>query len=158
MTGRKKTHNVAIGVGSNLGSPRENIRAAAKQLAEAGLEGISCSPFYTTAPVDCVPGTPDFTNCAFTGHWEGGPHELLKVCQRIETELGRPAIHSSNEARTIDLDILLFEDLQVDSENLTIPHPRMTERYFVLAPLNDLAPEWTVPGHGMVKDLFSGLK
>lgn len=158
MTGCEKTYNVALGVGANLGNPEQSIRDAAVLLTNAGLENLAISPLYTTAPINCIHGTPDFINCAFIGQFAGNPCELLEICQHIETKLGRPTIHSSNEARIIDLDILLFGDQLIKLENLTIPHPRMTERYFVLAPLKDLAPKWTVPNHGTVEDLFSKLK
>lgn len=152
MTAWEKRYNVALGVGSNLGFPEKNIEKAAELLAEAGLENIKISPIYRTKPVDCIPGTPDFTNCAFTGTWSGTPQMLLKVCQKIEQKIGRPKQHSSHEARIIDIDIELFGESEIDSKELIIPHPRMTERYFVLAPLNDIAPDWQIPNVGSVAD------
>lgn len=135
---------VAIGLGANLGDPGKNISAACEALAAAGMQHISLSPVYKTAPVDCVPGTPDFFNAALVGDWSGDLGSLLATCKKIEEKLGRPRVHSSDEARVIDLDILLAEQLVYANDGLTVPHPLVHDRLFALVPLNDLAPDWVV--------------
>ncbi len=152
-----KKFNIAIAFGSNLGEPSENINRAVSLLKENGLTEVNISQFLTTKPVNCVPGTPDFINGALTAKWAGTPQELLTITQRIETTIGRPANHRSDEARCIDLDIIIFGDVKLESDALTIPHPRMTERLFVLQPLNEIAAEWTVTDNLTVNDLYRQL-
>ena len=139
-------HHVAIALGGNLGNTEEIFDKAIAMLAY-NLHGIKRAKIYTTKPVDCVPGTPDFKNTAIIATFDGTPPALLKICQTIEKLLGRPEIHSSHESRTIDLDILLFDNLQISQPDLTIPHPRMHKRLFVLLPLLDILSGKTVlPG------------
>ncbi|MBQ7650982.1 MAG: 2-amino-4-hydroxy-6-hydroxymethyldihydropteridine diphosphokinase [Victivallales bacterium] len=147
-------HRVAIALGGNIGDAEQTFRKAIEMLSEE-LYDIKVADVITTKPVDCVPGTPDFKNTAVIASFDGTPQELLSICQNIERALGRPAQHSSHESRTVDLDIILFDDVQLSTPNLTIPHPRMHFREFVLRPLAQLAPEWTVPGIGKsVRELF----
>lgn len=136
---------VAIGAGSNVGDPLANIRLAASRLENAGLKNLALSPFYGTKPVDCVPGTPDFVNAAMVGSWPSSIDKLLATCKAIEEAIGRPRVHASNEARVIDLDILLVEDFVRATAKLKIPHPQLCSRLFVLVPLRDLAPDWVIP-------------
>ncbi len=155
---------VAIGLGANLGAPLLNMQSALDALADAGLRRQCVSPVYLTPPVACVPGTPDFHNAAVTGLWSGTPEELRDCCHAIERQLGRPAAHGQDEARMIDLDILLFGDLRLPSPKeeegftatppllpattLRIPHRLLCARAFALLPLRDIAPDWPVPGSG----------
>ena len=106
------------------------------------------APIIRTKPVDCVPGTPDFLNTAVVGQWGGTPLELLAACQKIEREAGRPAVHSSHEARLLDIDVLLWGAETLSLPGLIVPHPRMHLRRFVLEPLAAIAPDWTVPPFG----------
>ena len=135
---------VAIGLGANLGDPEKNIHAAREALAAAGMADITLSPLYRTAPVDCVPGTPDFINAALVGDWPRTLESLLKTCKSIEEKIGRPRVHSSNEARVIDLDILLAEGIVYAGDKLIVPHPLVHNRLFALLPLNDLIPDWMI--------------
>ncbi|MCR4575801.1 MAG: 2-amino-4-hydroxy-6-hydroxymethyldihydropteridine diphosphokinase [Lentisphaeria bacterium] len=137
---------IALAMGANLGeSPSENIRWGALRLMEAGVEELQMAPLFRTKPVDCVPGTPDFINTAVVGQWNGTPLELLAACQQIEREAGRPAVHSSHEARLLDIDILLLGTETLSLSGLIVPHPRMHLRRFVLEPLATIAPDWIVP-------------
>ncbi|NOY79432.1 MAG: 2-amino-4-hydroxy-6-hydroxymethyldihydropteridine diphosphokinase [Kiritimatiellaeota bacterium] len=140
--------NAAIGIGSNLGDSPALIRRALEMLEQGGLEACRVSTLYRTVPVDCVPGTPPFLNGAVTGRWKKNAGELLALCKRIERRLGRPRVHSSREARTIDLDLLLFGDRVLRDEGLNVPHPRLGRRLFVLAPLAEIAGDWRVPPQG----------
>ena len=140
------SHYVTIALGGNLGNTEEYFQKAFSLLKQKLLI-IKLAHVITTKPVDCVPGTPDFKNTVFTAIFDGTPIELLAFCQSIERTLGRPKEHSSHESRTIDIDILLFDDQQISLPNLTIPHPRMFQRLFVLQPLLELIPGYAIlPG------------
>ncbi|HQC51811.1 MAG TPA: 2-amino-4-hydroxy-6-hydroxymethyldihydropteridine diphosphokinase [Lentisphaeria bacterium] len=142
------SHRVAIALGGNLGDTVACFERAMVLLAAGGVRNIRQAPLFITTPVDCEPGTPDFVNSALTASWGSSPEELLRLCQTIEQRLGRPAKHSSRESRIIDLDLLLFDTLSLVSPNLTIPHPRLRSRRFVLEPLAQIAPDWPVPPDG----------
>lgn len=150
-------HKVAIALGGNQGNMQETFRRAVAMLSEA-LQNIRMASIRVTKPVDCVSGTGDFHNSALVADYDGNPEELLDLCQNIEQTLGRPAEHSSHEGRTIDLDILLFDDMTIDNDRLSVPHPRMCQRRFVLEPLNELIPEQIVPGTGKpISELFASV-
>ena len=154
-TNQHSSSRVALGLGGNLGTPAQSFRRAVSALEKAGMRDIVTSPLYQTAPVDCVANTPPFTNAALTGTWPKTPKELLAACQDIEQCLGRPRSHSSRESRIVDLDILLFGDQVMQRPNLIVPHPRLAERLFALAPLADIAPTYPVPGtNKTVKELY----
>ena len=136
---------VAVGLGSSLGPRIRLIRRGSALLAEGGVEQVRLSSLYESDPVDCVPGTPPFVNAALTGLWRGSASDLLRLCQRIERECGRPADHTSDAARRLDLDILLFGQRVLQLQDLTVPHPRMLTRLFVLVPLREIAPSWVIP-------------
>ncbi len=146
--------NIALGLGSNLGDRVENIRDAVARLSERGVMEAAVSSLIETEAVGCPPGAPDFLNAAVVGRWKGTTEALLDVCQGIEQELGRPADHGVNQSRTIDIDILLVGDLELTTSRLTVPHPRLTQRRFVLEPLAEIAPDWIVPGTGSTVSEF----
>ena len=95
---------------------------------------------------------------ACCGKWGGTPEELLDLCQRIECEAGRPALHSSREARVLDCDIIIFGDLQMTTPRLIIPHPRARQRFFVLEPLAELAPQLRFPDGVTVAEALAQLR
>ncbi|UKI34372.1 MAG: 2-amino-4-hydroxy-6-hydroxymethyldihydropteridine diphosphokinase [Lentisphaeria bacterium] len=95
-----------------------------RKLEANGVKAIRQSRLHRTAPVDCVPGTPEFSNAALTGEWSRSAETLLELTQRLEREAGRPACHSSRESRTLDLDLILFGERCSNSPVLTLPHPR----------------------------------
>ncbi len=136
---------IAIALGGNLGDVGRAFDRAAELLAAGGVEEIRRAGNFRTAPVDCAPGAPDFLNSALTGRWRGSAVELLKLCQSVERELGRPARHGVNSDRPVDLDLILFGGEIIRSDELTIPHPRASQRLFVLAPLAEIAPDWEFP-------------
>lgn len=88
-----------------------------------------------------APGTPPFLNGAVSGLWDGTPGELLRLCQKIEAENGRPADHAHYVSRTLDLDIVLFGRQSIREPALTIPHPLAVRRAFVMTPLREIEPE-----------------
>ncbi|WP_066408000.1 2-amino-4-hydroxy-6-hydroxymethyldihydropteridine diphosphokinase [Bordetella ansorpii] len=127
-----------IGLGSNLGDSVATLKAALADLAATpGILACQVSPWYRSAPVDAA--GPDFVNAAAALDTTLSPLELLDVLQAIELRHGRlrPYRHAP---RTLDLDLLMHGDARLDTDRLTLPHPRMHERAFVLLPLRDLAP------------------
>ncbi len=106
---------------------------------------VAVSPVYETEPVGGPAGQAPFLNLVVELDTERSPRELLEVARRLEGDAGRVrTVHHG--PRTLDVDVLLVDDLVVDEPDLTVPHPRMWERRFVLAPLADLAPELVPPG------------
>lgn len=136
-------HTAYISLGSNLGDKADNLLAAMKRLNETpGVEIAKISQFFRTEPVGGPEGQEKYFNAAAVLETTLSPRELLAELQRIERKLGRSR---GNEPRwgprTCDLDILLFDDETIETEDLTIPHPRMHERLFVLRPLASIAPD-----------------
>ena len=136
---------IALMLGGDLPGTPAAMQAALQKFAAAGVAELRAGEPIISAAEDCVPGTPDFLDMACCGKWGGTPEELLDLCQRIECEAGRPALHSSREARVLDCDIIIFGDLQMTSPRLIIPHPRARQRFFVLEPLAELAPQLRFP-------------
>lgn len=134
-----------IALGSNLGDRWANLSAAVRRLrAEPGLRVVAVSEFYETAPVDCPPGSGDYLNAAAAVETDRPPDDLLKLLLTIERQFGRERA-GPNSPRTLDLDLLLYDDRVVNTPELTLPHPRMHERAFVLVPLSQIAPDLTHP-------------
>ncbi len=136
---------VALGLGANLGDPAATFATARRLLVAGGLQHERMATIIRTAPVNCVPGTPDFCNSALVGDWPGSASELLALCQHIERQCGRPARHSQRESRLLDIDVLLFGEQCLAEPDLVVPHPRLRTRYFALAPLAELAGSWRIP-------------
>ncbi len=135
-------HTAYISIGSNLGNRKNNIRLAIKKLM--GFCNIEAySRVYRTKPYG-VTDQPDFINLAVRVSTILEPAELLEELKAVEDSLGRVRIIRWGP-RTIDLDILFFDDLIIKTENLTIPHPDLQNRYFVLKPLNDISPDYIHP-------------
>jgi len=125
-----------LGLGSNLGDRWAHLRAAVAALPDV----VAVSPVYETSPVGGPEDQGPYLNCVVELSTELGPRELLGVAQRLEAAAGRER-HERWGPRTLDVDVLLVDDLTVDEPDLVVPHPRMWERRFVLAPLADLAPD-----------------
>ncbi len=126
---------IYLSLGSNLGNREENLAAAVQKLQDGGLTVRQISPVYLNPAVGCEEGAPDFANIAVAGEWDKSPQELLQLTQATEVALGRPADHGFHLSRTVDIDIIFFHDLVVNTPQLTIPHPRWKERDFVTIPL-----------------------
>jgi 2-amino-4-hydroxy-6-hydroxymethyldihydropteridine diphosphokinase len=137
-----------IALGSNLGDRRATLAAAVRRLrAEPGLRVVAASQFYETAPVNCPPGSGVFLNAAAAVETERPPEDLLRLLLAIEREFGRVR-SEPNSPRTLDLDLILYGDRVVHTPELTLPHPRMHERAFVLVPLAEIAADAVHPTLG----------
>jgi GTP cyclohydrolase-4 len=133
-----QSHQVFIALGANLGDRQASLLQAIQSIrAVAAVESLSS--FYETEPVGYL-DQPNFLNMACQIRTEHSPQELLAFLKQIERQMGRQASFR-NAPRPIDIDILLYDDLVLESPELSIPHPRMSERAFVLAPLAEIAPE-----------------
>lgn len=127
-----------IGLGANLGDPAASLERALLQLAGApGVHGVRSSAFYRSAPVDA--GGPWYCNAVAEVLTTLTAPDLLNLVQTLEQAAGRERPYR-NAPRTLDLDLLLYGDACIDSPSLKVPHPRMTDRAFVLLPLQELAP------------------
>ena len=149
-----------IALGSNLGDRLAHLRAGQAALAKlhTGSDAPLLSPIYETEPVDCAPGTAPYLNAVMEIEFDREPMELLHASQQIERAQGRPAEHGHNAPRTLDLDLLYAGKRTLQSAELTLPHPRLTTRRFVLQPLADLRSELILPGtQKTVAELLAGL-
>lgn len=136
-------HLAYIGLGANLGDAPAALRGAVQAIAALpGTEVLQCSALYRSAPVDAA--GPDFFNAVVAVRTPLAPDELLASLQSIEAAAGRERPYR-NAPRTLDLDILLCGGLAISTPTLTVPHPRMRERAFVLRPLAEIAPGQVEP-------------
>lgn len=138
----------AVGLGSNRGDRAAHLALARERLAGL-LEGLACSGVYETEPVGEA-GTRRYLNMCCVGRTHLDPSGLLVRLQQVEREAGRPAPGAPGRSggRTLDLDLLLYGERQIEAPELTVPHPRLVERPFVLVPLAEVAAGWTVAGAG----------
>lgn len=134
---------VYLSLGSNLGDRENHLRDAIARLEQEGRI-VAVSSFYETEPVEFA-NQPWFLNCAVALETTETPRQLMDSVLSIELEMGRRRLQKKGP-RTIDIDILLFGDVVVDTPELTIPHPGMHQRRFVLEPLAQIAPEARHPG------------
>ena len=141
------THTAYLSLGSNLGDRAAHIERALARLAEENVSIVKRSSFYETEPVEFL-AQGWFLNIAVEGETELMPRQLLRVIRNIERELGRKRIVRSGP-RTIDIDILFFGTSTMNAADLEIPHPRMTERRFVLVPMAEIAPTVRHPVLGL---------
>jgi 2-amino-4-hydroxy-6-hydroxymethyldihydropteridine diphosphokinase len=136
-----------VALGSNLGERLANLRNARKDIAALSgvLPPMRASTIYETEPVGCERGAAKFLNAAIEFEYAGEARDLLRELAAIEKLLGRATAHARNVSRTLDLDLLYFGTLEIESAELQLPHPRITEREFVLRPLADIAPDLVLP-------------
>ena len=136
-----------IALGANLDDPLGQLRAALDTLAALpGSRLLRASSFYRTAPVG-APGQPDYLNAVAALETTLPPEALLTALLAIEHDFGRQRAYR-NAPRTLDLDLLLYDDLVIDRPQLQIPHPRLHLRAFVVVPLAEIAPDLRLPGRG----------
>jgi 2-amino-4-hydroxy-6-hydroxymethyldihydropteridine diphosphokinase len=145
---------VYLSLGSNLGDRAANLKAAIAALPSANFQVRKVSSFYETEPVDYL-DQPWFLNCVVEGETDSQPIDLLRTLRAIESQLGSKKAFAKGP-RLLDIDILIFGDLPLDTPELQIPHPRMLERKFVLAPLAEIAPQLKFPQwSGNISDLLA---
>ncbi len=150
-----------IALGSNLGERMNNLCAALNALRRITSPGepVLTAPVYQTEPRFCPPGSPDFLNTVVEIGFVGGPLELLAQTRAIEQQLGRTRGAERNTPRTIDIDLLYLGDEIFEDAELTLPHPLIGERRFVLQPLADIRPELVLPGHTQtISQMLTGLE
>ena len=135
--------SVYIALGSNLGDTAENLKEALRRLRDKGVQTVALSDFITTKPYG-VTDQPDFCNAVAEVATDKLPEDLLRVLLETEQEMGRRRIRRWGE-RNIDLDLLLYDDAIINLPYLTVPHPDMQNRDFVLRPLAQIAPDVVHP-------------
>jgi 2-amino-4-hydroxy-6-hydroxymethyldihydropteridine diphosphokinase len=146
-----------LGLGSNVGDRRGHLTAALRLLPDRGVEVLASSSVYETEPVGLVLDQRDFYNACIRVETDLGPEELLDACKAVERSLGREAGGVRHGPRPIDVDVLLLGSLEYRSERLTLPHPEVTSRRFVLVPLLELDPELTLPDGALLADALVAL-
>ncbi len=145
-----------IALGSNLEEPQRQLQAGFAALARLpDTQLVAQSSLYRSAPVGYA-NQPDFVNAVAVIHTTLTPRTLLDALLSIERMHGRVR-EFPNAPRTLDLDIALYGERVINEPGLTVPHPRMHQRAFVLAPLAEIAPDAQVPGHGRVRDLLAAV-
>ena len=144
-------------LGSNVGRREDHIARALSLLNDRGLKITRSSRLYETKPVEVNDEQENYLNMVVEGSFGGGAFDLLDICREVERSLGRtrPYRHAP---RTMDIDILLIEGIEIMDEHLTVPHPLMEERAFVLYPLAEIAPDLILPSGRTASDVKNGMK
>ena len=157
-TARLRWRPAYIGLGSNLDEPMSQLdRAIAAIRCLSAVDVIDVSPRYRSAPMG-PQDQPDYINAALSLLTTRSAHALLADLQAIEAAQGRHRDGERWGPRTLDLDLLVYSNEQIDSRDLTLPHPGIAERIFVLLPLRDIAPHLQIPGLGTVNRLAARLE
>ena len=146
-----------LGLGSNVGDPAGHLREALHLLEAEGIEIDAVSSTYLTEPVGEVLDQPDFLNAAVRIRTGLEPEDLLDACKRVEAERGRSFEAPRHSPRPLDVDLLLLGDVELSTDRLTLPHPEVATRRFVLAPLLELDPELTLPDGTRLAEALAGL-
>lgn len=149
---------VHLGLGSNIGDRPAHLNQAIDRLARAGLEPEAVSSGWETAPVGLILDQPDFLNAAVRVRTTLEPEDLLDLLKRTEREIGRETGRPRHSPRVIDIDLLLMEDVEYESDRLGLPHREVTSRRFVLAPLLELDPELALPDGTRLADAMAALE
>jgi len=146
-----------LGLGSNIGDRRANLQAAVEDLWTHDVVVLASSSVYETEPVGAVLDQRDFYNACLRIETPLAPDRLLDACKAVEHALGREPGGVRHGPRPIDVDVLLLEGLQYESDRLRLPHREVLTRRFVLVPLLELDPELEVPGDGRAADALAAL-
>jgi 2-amino-4-hydroxy-6-hydroxymethyldihydropteridine diphosphokinase len=150
-----------VGLGSNLAHPRRQLARAVRAIARLPrMRVIAVSPNYASAPIGCDSPQPDYVNAVVAVRTALAPRALLAALHAIERRQHRRREREPkrNASRTLDLDLLLFGRRRISLPTLTVPHPRMHERAFVLRPLVDVAAQATIPGRGLARRFLGALR
>jgi 2-amino-4-hydroxy-6-hydroxymethyldihydropteridine diphosphokinase len=146
-----------LGLGSNVGDRRANLEAAVARLPDRGIKVLASSSVYETEPVGLVPDQREFFNACLRVDTEHDPEALLDACKAVERELGRTPGGPRHGPRPIDVDVLLLDDLAHRSDRLTLPHPEVRSRRFVLVPLLELDHDLTLPDGTVLFEALAAL-
>lgn len=146
-----------LGLGSNIGDRESHLRTAIELLREHGVEVEAVSSTYETEPVGEVLDQPDFLNAAIRIRTELEPEALLDACKEIEAARGRQLDSPRHSPRSLDVDLLLLGDIELSTDRLTLPHPEVTSRRFVLEPLLELDPALKLPDGAVLADALLAL-
>ena len=147
-----------IGLGGNLGDPLSIFQRVIQGFLDSdSFRLLKCSSFYQTKPLT-DDNQPDYLNAVVAVETSLTPHELLDTLLDFEHQFGRVRTGQRWISRTLDLDILLYGDWQINDSRLTIPHPEIPNRDFVLIPLLEIAPDLVIPGMGHIRDLSAACK
>lgn len=147
-----------LGLGSNVGDSPANLREAARLLGEEGLVIVARASLYVTAPQGEVLDQPDFVNSALKVETHLGPIQLLELAKSIEHQMGRDPDGVRHGPRPIDIDILMLGSEPYESDRLNLPHREIATRRFVLEPLLEIAPEFTLPDGRRAADLMTAVE
>ena len=146
-----------LGLGSNVGERRAHLEASVEELPSRGVQVLASSGVYETEPVGLVLDQPDFLNACLRIETDHRPEELLAACKSVERAVGREPGGVRHGPRVLDDDVLLLDGVRLSSERLTLPHPELLTRRFVLAPMLELEPELVLPGGERLADALSAL-
>ncbi|WVH09911.1 MAG: 2-amino-4-hydroxy-6-hydroxymethyldihydropteridine pyrophosphokinase [Fluviibacter phosphoraccumulans EoVTN8] len=150
---RRLPHLAVIGLGANLGDARNTLQEAIQQLrSNASTAEWQLSPLYRTAPIGSDEAQPNYINGIATFRTEMAPEALMRWLLETERHFGRDRSHDTarNAPRTLDLDLLLYDQISMDTPLLVLPHPRLHQWAFVLRPLLDVLPDMSAPGLGQL--------
>ena len=148
-----------LALGSNLGDPiKQIVKARSAINTIPGVAIVRASSFYQSPAWGSDEPQADYINAVIAVQTELSSHELWLATSRIESTYGRVRNGARNAARTLDIDLLLYGDVEIESTDLTVPHPRMHERDFVLMPLVEIAPKVVIPGRGNARDCLQRIR
>jgi 2-amino-4-hydroxy-6-hydroxymethyldihydropteridine diphosphokinase len=146
-----------LGLGSNVGDSEGHLRAALQLLPTQGVQIVAVSSTWVTEPVGEILDQPDFLNAAVRVRTALEPEQLLDACKAVEAERGRQFDLPRHSPRPLDVDLLLLDDIELVTDRLTLPHPQVRNRRFVLAPLLELDPGLTLPDGTVLADALAAL-
>jgi 2-amino-4-hydroxy-6-hydroxymethyldihydropteridine diphosphokinase len=146
-----------LGLGSNVGDSEGHLRAALHLLPIEGVQIVAVSSTWVTEPVGEILDQPDFLNAAVRVRTSLEPEALLDACKAVEAERGRQFDLPRHSPRPLDVDLLLLDEIELVTDRLTLPHPQVRNRRFVLAPLLELDPNLTLPDGTVLADALAAL-
>jgi 2-amino-4-hydroxy-6-hydroxymethyldihydropteridine diphosphokinase len=146
-----------LGLGSNVGDSEGHLRAALQLLPTEGVQIVAVSSTWVTEPVGEILDQPDFLNAAVRVRTALEPEELLDACKKVEAERGRHFDLPRHSPRPLDVDLLLLDEIELVTDRLTLPHPQVRNRRFVLAPLLELDPGLKLPDGTVLADALAAL-
>jgi 2-amino-4-hydroxy-6-hydroxymethyldihydropteridine diphosphokinase len=160
VTARPGVTIAYLALGANLGDPLKQLKSGVREIHSVeGCKVIACSNAYQTEAQETRRAQPDYFNAVVAVETTLSAAALWAALSDIEFAHGRVRAQGAerNASRTLDIDVLLWDDEIIDTPTLTVPHPRMRQRAFVLRPLLDIAPDVKIPGYGYARDFLAGV-